>query len=775
VIELYVRIEYPKIQCFDDNGNFAVGYEIHTYKVGTATAQTTYSEWTLTTPNSNPVILDARGEADIFTGLPVKLIFCAPGSGSTIWTCDYVGQEQQANYVTGSATPVTANNNYVVDTTPPVTALAANFQLTLLPDIDNADTLVPTGDDVDIFTGTGNDDLTAFGPYVGSTAGSVYTVQIDSVAKPIDSYVKALLHCEGTTTSFVDSSAGGKAVTAHGDVTQNDAQFKFGTKSALFDGVGDYISLADHADWYLSTEDFTIEGWWRFSAVASGTFWGQNTDANSHTYFDYNHAGPNIRFYAKRNTAVMANYNFTWSPTIDTWHHIALVRSGTNLYLFIDGDLKTWTTTTVAINGNRIQDCTGVLTIGYATVSGTYFAGYMDEFCWSLGIARYTADFDVPTQAYSDDPTDTFKWKKDGGAWTTGVALTGALQTLSEGVRVLFASTSSHTFEDLWAITVMTPARVNLDSLGNLIVYKNKGGTIVALDGGDMKADYPAQLILNSTATAWLLINPASPVYDTTTIQATRYRRNISSAYVMVAADEGYELSCTGTFTITLLACPIFSNNFCYIKNVGTGLITIDAGTYAIWGKGETTYVLYPGAAIQLLTNGIDWHILAEQKGYRVFIAENVDEVEITGLDPEKKYQMIVELIGNNADAYHRIVFNDDDGNHYDCTTGTFGDAVSAGAGASGVSAIWVSAYTTYTVDDAYPIYAIINFSATPADQTYVTVMGQSMYRYKTGPLFVTNIFAGRYDGAAALTSVRYYANDGEFTGTIHLYEVGNI
>jgi hypothetical protein len=243
----------------------------------------------------------------------------------------------------------------------------------------------------------------------------------------------------------------------------------------------------------------------------------------------------------------------------------------------------------------------------------------------------------------------------------------------------------------------------------------------------------------------------------------------------MVAADEGYELSCTGTFTITLLACPIFSNNFCYIKNVGTGLITIDAGTYAIWGKGETTYVLYPGAAIQLLTNGIDWHILAEQKGYRVFIAENVDEVEITGLDPEKKYQMIVELIGNNADAYHRIVFNDDDGNNYDCTTGTFGDAVSAGAGASGVSAIWVSAYTTYTVDDAYPIYAIINFSATPADQTYVTVMGQSMYRYKTGPLFVTNIFAGRYDGAAALTSVRYYANDGEFTGTIHLYEVGNI
>ena len=47
---------------------------------------------------------------------------------------------------------------------------------------------------------------------------------------------------------------------------------------------------------------------------------------------------------------------------------------------------------------------------------------------------------------------DTFQWNKNGGAYTTGVAVTGSAQTLSDGVTVTFAATTGHTLADVWAI-----------------------------------------------------------------------------------------------------------------------------------------------------------------------------------------------------------------------------------------------------------------------------------------------------------------------------------
>jgi len=48
--------------------------------------------------------------------------------------------------------------------------------------------------------------------------------------------------------------------------------------------------------------------------------------------------------------------------------------------------------------------------------------------------------------------TNTFKWRKNGGSWTTGVAMTGAAQTLSNGQTVTFAATTGHTVGGQWTI-----------------------------------------------------------------------------------------------------------------------------------------------------------------------------------------------------------------------------------------------------------------------------------------------------------------------------------
>jgi len=45
---------------------------------------------------------------------------------------------------------------------------------------------------------------------------------------------------------------------------------------------------------------------------------------------------------------------------------------------------------------------------------------------------------------------DTFKWRVNGGAWTAGVDITGAAQTLADGQQITFAATTGHTDTDQW-------------------------------------------------------------------------------------------------------------------------------------------------------------------------------------------------------------------------------------------------------------------------------------------------------------------------------------
>lgn len=48
---------------------------------------------------------------------------------------------------------------------------------------------------------------------------------------------------------------------------------------------------------------------------------------------------------------------------------------------------------------------------------------------------------------------DTFKWRKNAGAWTETVAITGSAQTLADGVTITFGATTGHTATDSWTIT----------------------------------------------------------------------------------------------------------------------------------------------------------------------------------------------------------------------------------------------------------------------------------------------------------------------------------
>ena len=56
----------PRLQATDEYGRPLVGGRLYTYKVGTTTPHPTYQDADGTAANTNPVILDARGEAVLF-------------------------------------------------------------------------------------------------------------------------------------------------------------------------------------------------------------------------------------------------------------------------------------------------------------------------------------------------------------------------------------------------------------------------------------------------------------------------------------------------------------------------------------------------------------------------------------------------------------------------------------------------------------------------------------------------------------------------------------
>lgn len=58
---------YPKLKVFElSSTQVAAGAKVYTYIAGTSTDKTTYSDQGLTTPNTNPVICDSNGEAEIW-------------------------------------------------------------------------------------------------------------------------------------------------------------------------------------------------------------------------------------------------------------------------------------------------------------------------------------------------------------------------------------------------------------------------------------------------------------------------------------------------------------------------------------------------------------------------------------------------------------------------------------------------------------------------------------------------------------------------------------
>lgn len=88
-------VPFAKSQWFTNDGEVANGYLLFTYAAGTTTKLSTYSDVGLTTPNTNPIVLDVSGRATVFLSpASFKLVLALPTDTdpptSPVWTQDNV-------------------------------------------------------------------------------------------------------------------------------------------------------------------------------------------------------------------------------------------------------------------------------------------------------------------------------------------------------------------------------------------------------------------------------------------------------------------------------------------------------------------------------------------------------------------------------------------------------------------------------------------------------------------------------------------------------------
>jgi len=79
-----------KMQFFKADGTPLVGGKLYTYTAGTTTPQTTFTDSAGGTANTNPVILDSRGEANIWLGGATYKFKLADANDVEIWTVDNI-------------------------------------------------------------------------------------------------------------------------------------------------------------------------------------------------------------------------------------------------------------------------------------------------------------------------------------------------------------------------------------------------------------------------------------------------------------------------------------------------------------------------------------------------------------------------------------------------------------------------------------------------------------------------------------------------------------
>lgn len=264
------------------------------------------------------------------------------------------------------------------------------------------------------------------------------------LADPYYEYTTFLLKAVGANTSqnysIIDGSSLNATMTRNGDTTQGTFSpygYDEGYWSNYFDGNTDYLNTPSSTQLQLTGTNYTIEAWVYATSLTSTNsggpgicFIGDTTSNFSRIQFGFNPTGTiNV---TQIDSAGVANYDITTSSgivTTNTWYHLALVKNGSNAFLYVNGTQVG----TSAVTGT-LSLAANVLYVGLRRASNLlhYWNGYISNFRVVNGTAVYTSAFtpDIrplssiantslltcQSNRFKDNSTNAFTITKNGDA-----------------------------------------------------------------------------------------------------------------------------------------------------------------------------------------------------------------------------------------------------------------------------------------------------------------------------------------------------------------------
>lgn len=214
---------------------------------------------------------------------------------------------------------------------------------------------------------------------------------VSTVANPV-LYLKGDSYTDSNTVIY-DSSQYARTITNTNVVTRTINQ-KFGPSSMYFNGSSSYLYFVDATELYFTNKSFVIAFWWCPTDVSvSHSFCYQvNTASFGNASIEavrWNASTGKFQFYfttdGSASTETLA-IECTYSATVNVWHHVVFVRSGSNGHLFING--AKITNAAAGFGASSIYNSSANFYIGTGWNSSALYEplkGYLDEFTMIIG------------------------------------------------------------------------------------------------------------------------------------------------------------------------------------------------------------------------------------------------------------------------------------------------------------------------------------------------------------------------------------------------------
>jgi hypothetical protein len=234
---------------------------------------------------------------------------------------------------------------------------------------------------------------------------AVYTSNFTPSTTPLTAITNtSLLTCQDNR--FRDGSSNNFAITRNGDVRVRPfspfaptAAYSTSVNggSGYFDGSGDFLTVANNSALQLGSSNFTVESWVYY------------TNANATNQRIFNNGSSAVStlqfvFVVRADYQLTFSYSFNGSTSnplvtsgltaafwLNQWHHVAAVRNGSNLTVYIDGVSVATTTISSALHATSAPLYIGTL------ASSEFWFGYISNARIVKGTAVYTSNFTPPT------------------------------------------------------------------------------------------------------------------------------------------------------------------------------------------------------------------------------------------------------------------------------------------------------------------------------------------------------------------------------------------